>query len=339
MDAFTVAGGATALLALAAVDKINSGRSKKSAGGSKASSDEPTAKHYFFLFVLALKQLVRLVYVVYYFEAAWKNVTDSLLFLCVLSYMWRVFGNHAGGHRYFAHRSFEAHPAFELALAVTISMSNCSLLYWATEHNIHHAQCEREPDSHSPHNDGHLWVQIVGCTAATVKRVLEYRGDTLTKSFKNNLEWVEKRAMLLSLGEDAFWYFLFGWDVHFWIRALPIVLTNNAIRATNTAAHSLGYQPYETGVCEATNCWWVALLNGGEGWHNNHHAFAATASHGFKWYEFDWVYWGLIGFEKLGLAWDLQLPSEEVLSHYNKHERFVPNEKYVIKGKEGKKAK
>jgi hypothetical protein len=31
----------------------------------------------------------------------------------------------------------------------------------------------------------------------------------------------------------------------------------------------------------------VALLTGGEGWHNNHHANPVSARHGLAWYEFD----------------------------------------------------
>ena len=30
-----------------------------------------------------------------------------------------------------------------------------------------------------------------------------------------------------------------------------------------------------------------ALLTGGEGWHNNHHAHPVSARHGLTWYEFD----------------------------------------------------
>jgi len=37
----------------------------------------------------------------------------------------------------------------------------------------------------------------------------------------------------------------------------------------------------------STNCWEVALLGWGEGWHNNHHAFPFSARHGLRWFEFD----------------------------------------------------
>jgi stearoyl-CoA desaturase (delta-9 desaturase) len=46
----------------------------------------------------------------------------------------------------------------------------------------------------------------------------------------------------------------------------------------------------------------VALLTGGEGWHNNHHAHPVSARHGLTWYEFDINYYGIWLMQKLGLA-------------------------------------
>ncbi|MDA0268998.1 MAG: acyl-CoA desaturase, partial [Cyanobacteria bacterium] len=52
----------------------------------------------------------------------------------------------------------------------------------------------------------------------------------------------------------------------------------------------------------STNCWWVALVTYGEGWHNNHHAYQHSARHGLKWWEIDvtWLHIRLL--QMLGLA-------------------------------------
>ena len=61
------------------------------------------------------------------------------------------------------------------------------------------------------------------------------------------------------------------------------------------------------GSCVARNNALVALLNLGEGWHNNHHAHPSYAHHGFhRWYELDVVYLFLLGLEKLGIIWDVK---------------------------------
>ena len=115
---------------------------------------------------------------------------------------------------------------------------------------------------------------------------------------------------------------MFGWDVFFWITVVPMVGHFHAIRLTNSVAHMWGYRPYRAQFqwhCKAANNWWVALLNGGEGWHNNHHAFMTSCKHGFMWWEVDWVYWGLCILGKLGIVWDCKVVTREVKDARYKH--------------------
>jgi len=51
----------------------------------------------------------------------------------------------------------------------------------------------------------------------------------------------------------------------------------------------------------------------GEGWHNNHHAYQASARQGFRWWEIDLTYYVLKLLEALGVVWDLKTPPEAVL--------------------------
>jgi stearoyl-CoA desaturase (delta-9 desaturase) len=74
----------------------------------------------------------------------------------------------------------------------------------------------------------------------------------------------------------------------------------------NSAAHMFGYQTYDARD-DSRNCWWVALLSFGEGWHNNHHAFPRSARHGLAWWEFDMSYLTLRLLESLGLAWNIRV--------------------------------
>ena len=58
---------------------------------------------------------------------------------------------------------------------------------------------------------------------------------------------------------------------------------------------------------DSRNSWWVALLTGGEGWHNNHHAHPVSARHGLTWYEIDPNFWGIWILSKIGLAKKVQV--------------------------------
>ena len=63
----------------------------------------------------------------------------------------------------------------------------------------------------------------------------------------------------------------------------------------------------------STNCWWVALLSYGEGWHNNHHAFPTSARHGMKPWEIDFSYYFIKMLKWVGLAWEVHVPSTDAM--------------------------
>ena len=62
---------------------------------------------------------------------------------------------------------------------------------------------------------------------------------------------------------------------------------------------------------EARNNWLVALLVFGEGWHNNHHAFPASARHGLDRGQIDLSWWVIRGLERLGLVWNVKVPDAD----------------------------
>uniref|UniRef100_A0A7S0EJV7 Fatty acid desaturase domain-containing protein n=1 Tax=Hanusia phi TaxID=3032 RepID=A0A7S0EJV7_9CRYP len=249
------------------------------------------------------------------------KVSKWLLLGSIASYGWRVFASHAGGHRYFAHMSFKTSKLFEMMLALTVqvSASNENIVYWINFHEFHHQACETEEDIHTPWRMGFWAVQLQDSSAnlVTTQEGLErlFRTDLLQFRYLNDLVWLRNRQLEIKACEHLLWL-LCGKDVFFWVCLLPNVLHFHAIRLTNSAAHLWGYRPYVAqfqSECRATNNWWVALFNGGEGWHNNHHAFMGSAKHGFMWWELDWVYLGLLVLGKLGVVWDIKVPTQEVL--------------------------
>ncbi|MEE2781653.1 MAG: acyl-CoA desaturase, partial [Planctomycetota bacterium] len=57
-----------------------------------------------------------------------------------------------------------------------------------------------------------------------------------------------------------------------------------------------------------------AILGFGEGWHNNHHAFPSSARHGFTWWQVDVSWWTILLMQKLGLAWNVKVPSAQSMA-------------------------
>ena len=91
-----------------------------------------------------------------------------------------------------------------------------------------------------------------------------------------------------------------------WGAFLRVTLGLHATWLVNSATHLWGSRRFETRD-DSRNNWWVALLSGGEGWHNNHHAHPVSARHGLAWYEIDPNYWGIWLLSKLGLARKIQV--------------------------------
>jgi stearoyl-CoA desaturase (delta-9 desaturase) len=111
-----------------------------------------------------------------------------------------------------------------------------------------------------------------------------------------------------------------GWAIGGWTLGVSWVVWGVALRTVvvfhitwfvNSAAHTWGYQNFQTTGEHSTNLWWVALISFGEGWHNNHHAHPRSAAHGLRWYEVDMTYLTILALSWLGLARDVKKPAAE----------------------------
>jgi stearoyl-CoA desaturase (delta-9 desaturase) len=56
------------------------------------------------------------------------------------------------------------------------------------------------------------------------------------------------------------------------------------------------------------------MLTWGDGWHNNHHAFPASARHGLRWFELDTTWMTICVLRAFGLARDVRVPSAIALA-------------------------
>jgi stearoyl-CoA desaturase (delta-9 desaturase) len=74
--------------------------------------------------------------------------------------------------------------------------------------------------------------------------------------------------------------------------------------------HTHGPQSWlvDEGAIQAHNVPWAAIPSMGESWHNNHHAFPASARHGLYPGQTDIGFGFIRLLERLGLAWDVQTP-------------------------------
>jgi stearoyl-CoA desaturase (delta-9 desaturase) len=124
----------------------------------------------------------------------------------------------------------------------------------------------------------------------------------------------------LHLGLAALLFVMGGWSWVVWGMFVRLVVSYHATWLVNSASHSIGYRTYRT-TDLSTNCWWVALISWGEGWHNNHHAFPYSARHGLRWFEVDPTWWSVKLLRLLRLVDRVKIPSARTLSLYGEERK------------------
>ena len=208
-----------------------------------------------------------------------------------------------GYHRLLTHRGYKVPRWLEYVLAVCATLSlEGGPLAWVTTHRMHHQHTDKAGDPHSPREGGwwsHAGWVIHGPGAdADPLLVARYAPDLMKNDFYrwlNHYHWVPLTLLafvLLAVG---------GWPLVLWGIFLRVTLGLHATWLVNSATHMWGSRRFATRD-DSRNNWWVALLTGGEGWHNNHHAHPVSARHGLTWYELDLNYYGIWVMGRLGLA-------------------------------------
>ena len=237
--------------------------------------------------------------------AVFTGVTTRALVLGLVLYLGRMFFITAGYHRYFAHRSYRLGrvPQFVMAFGGTTAVQK-GPLWWASHHRAHHRYADSEGDPHSPQKGfwwSHVGWLLSGNYGATRDADIEDFGRYPELRFLNRYDWIGPWALGIASFLIAGWSGLvvgfFGSTVLLW----------HVTFSVNSVAHLVGRRRYAT-TDSSRNCVPVALLTLGEGWHNNHHHYPASARQGFHWWEIDPAYVALRALAWVGIVRDLRVP-------------------------------
>jgi sn-2 palmitoyl-lipid 9-desaturase len=141
------------------------------------------------------------------------------------------------------------------------------------------------------------WI-MNGSLRNETEALKQYAPDLFRERFfvwLDKYHWIPLTAVGLSLLGFG------GWSWMLWGAVMPVTIGLHVTWMVNSVTHLWGKRRFSTSD-DSRNNLWVALLTGGEGWHNNHHANPVSARHGLAWYEVDLNYLGIRLLERLGLA-------------------------------------
>ncbi|OGW80924.1 MAG: acyl-CoA desaturase [Omnitrophica bacterium GWA2_52_8] len=262
-----------------------------------------------FLFIIS----IHLAALAGFFTFSWKAA-----FLCLfLHWVTGGVGITLCYHRLLTHRSFMVPKWLEYSLAAVACLAcQGGPISWVSAHRLHHAKSDQAGDPHSP-LEGFFWAHMGWCLMEGESYASEENRRKLCPDMIKDpvYIWMDRFhigwTLLLAVGL----YFWGGWSFVVWGIFVRTVLVYHSTWLVNSAAHIWGYRTYMSGD-RSTNCWWVALLSYGEGWHNNHHAFQYSARHGLKWWEVDTTYMMIQLLEAVGLAKAVRIPSSQILSRF-----------------------
>jgi stearoyl-CoA desaturase (Delta-9 desaturase) len=240
----------------------------------------------------------------------WTGFTSTALVLLAVTFFGRMFLITAGYHRYFSHKSYKLNRFWQFVLAFGGGTAvQKGVLWWAGHHRNHHRYSDTERDIHSPRKG--FWWSHVGWI------VCDKYNETLYDNIKDfakypELRWLNKHDWVPPWTLGVACYLIGGWPGLFVGFFLSNVILWNATFTVNSLAHVFGRRRYETNDT-SRNSFLIALITGGEGWHNNHHHYQASARQGFFWWEIDVTYYMLKMLSWVGIVKDLKQPPARVL--------------------------
>jgi stearoyl-CoA desaturase (delta-9 desaturase) len=256
--------------------------------------------------------------------------TDLALFAAL--YVGTMLGIECGYHRLFAHRSFKTSGGTRAALAILGSMAfQGPVIWWAATHRRHHQCTDAEGDPHSPHA-GRADAGLGRRFAFAHFGWLFWKESTRPAKWAGYVLDLYQDEVLYAVHMNYFRYLLLGLVLpaavgglvdggwrgallgFLWGGLVRIFVVHHLIWSLNSVCHLFGSQPFRTTKDRSRNVFWLALPTFGQGWHNNHHAFAASAKVGHRWWQVDATWLVIRMLRAAGLAWDVRVASNEQIA-------------------------
>ena len=264
--------------------------------------------------------------------AGWQVWGDALhwsdVFLFLGMYFFTGLGITVGFHRHLTHRAFKTSGWLHGLLAILGSAAiEGPVISWVADHRKHHTFADKEGDPHSPHVDhGHGWSGALrGLAHAHVGWIFIHTQRGNKERFAPDLvkdpiiSWVDGTFIFWAIGGLLLPFFL-GWAIGgtifagltgmLWGGLVRVFVLHHFTYSINSLCHFFGRREYDT-EDHSRNLALIAIPTLGEAFHNSHHAFPTSATHGLGTWQVDISALVIDGLEKVDLVWDVVRVSPE----------------------------
>ncbi|TAK73713.1 MAG: acyl-CoA desaturase [Gammaproteobacteria bacterium] len=254
----------------------------------------------------------------------WVGFSWTAFTVAAVLYFVRLFSIGGFYHRYFSHKTYQTNRFWQFVFGfIGTSSGQRGPLWWAAHHRQHHLVSDEPADAHSPVQHGFWWSHVGWFLSKKHYHYNPERVKDLARFpelvFLDRYDVLPPTILFISL-------FVAGVLLHSYAPALGVTagqmlvwgfcISTIALFHTtvsiNSLSHVFGKKRFPTND-NSRNNFLLAILTLGEGWHNNHHHYPATARQGFMWWEIDITYYVLKLLEKLGVIWNVKGLPKSVL--------------------------
>lgn len=230
-------------------------------------------------------------------------------------------GISVGYHRLLTHRAFDAPAPVRLFFACAGATAfQGPPIYWSAVHRRHHELSDCHGDPHSPNacmpdeqSTLHgLWHAHIGWLSNhDMPNTLHYVPDLLRD---RSVMWVNRHYWPIAIGSLFLPAAVAGavlecWDGvlagFLWGGLVRVFVCSHVLWSVNSICHSFGRTDNATND-NSRNVAFLAVPSFGESWHNNHHAFPASARFGHRWWQVDLGYLIIRTLATVGLAFNVR---------------------------------
>ena len=221
-------------------------------------------------------------------------------------------GHSVGFHRRLIHRTFQCPKWVERVLVWSGTLVGMQGPFWVVRSHDIRDWAQRQPDCHPflKHGGGLVmdgWWNL-HCKLALDDPPAFDPGPGIGDDPVHRLlqrSWMLQQAPLALL-----LYAVGGWPFVIWGICVRVTVGVTSHWLVGYICHTRGPQSFlvDDGAVQAHDVPWAAIVSMGESWHNNHHAFPASARHGILPGQLDLGFRFVQALERVGLAWNVQTP-------------------------------
>ncbi len=262
----------------------------------------------------------------------WRSLWNGSMLVCALVFAPQFFtwgalaicmvlleismcaGHSVGFHRRLIHRTFQCPKWFEYLLVWFGTLVGMQGPLWVIASHDFRDWAQRQPNCHPYLRHGQSMLKdafwSLHCKLQLKNPPVFDAGPGIADD--RFYHFLQRTWMLQQLPLAVALYAVGGLPWLLWGVCVRVTVGVSMHWFIGYICHSHGPQSWHVneGAIQAHNVPWAAIPSMGESWHNNHHAFPASARHGLYPGQIDLGYNFLLLLERLGLVWNIQTPQK-----------------------------